>query len=385
MIGFSTFYSALAATQGISKSLYPNLPRTWTNDAGKTPIMIFALFATIALGVGTYFLIIYLRRKREMKALQITMWQTFNRECKEKRLSEIEINLLRDLIRSRRINTPDKLIKKLPLFDESVTNELSEHEAKGTSREEVGALLNAFIIIREKVHFGGAFAYLPLESSRDIKPDTIITTHSESGHEFSGNIVSNSDDGFSVSLKGPVPISIAFEKWHKIEGHFSILNDASYKFESEIYAIGEGVPLIHITHADLKRHETRANARLSMDLPIEFFIISSTSGHIDNDDNSNQKLLVKSKGAIRDFSISGCGIRTLFKLNEGDYIGISMPWKKSDLPIELIARVMTAAKLGTSRIPTYHVMLKFTDFPEQKEVAIMLEMFRLQRDRKTRF
>lgn len=245
--------------------LKPISPESF-NQLVKVTMALITVFVLIELTL--YY---YRRRKRLREA-----WDWFYRLCEAKDLSVGEMDILREMARCGKMQSPANLLKSIGAFDRAVDKTFQECRLPPAERDRLDMRIRE---LRVKLMFA------------DVPPSGILsTTHGIGVGQrvrleifIAGQLLFYYTSVYKVAERDIKLILPAlpgqespFAAGQEVDVCFWRARDAGYKFSTKIEEISEGAPaLLHLAHTDqLDREESRHFYRVDVLLPIYYHLLT---------------------------------------------------------------------------------------------------------------
>lgn len=250
----------------------------------------------------------------------------FRRHASSRGLSRGEMQLLENMIRRFRIQSPYGLLNNGPVLDNTLKKSLKEIEDSPMDPDEKEAQKLTLYRIKQKIE-RSTRGVKPPDSSRQLKNGQKISI-SVNDVRYDCKITSNLQKSFGVSV--PIDRSgteIRWKKWTKVEVFFWRSNGQSFSFNTKIlgYNMIRGISSIFLQHStSIKEARQRRYRRKSMERPAYFYPIKIISTGLGK--SSPRKAIVDGKrgtlGTLLDISAGGCSLRSSYPLGSSELLKI---------------------------------------------------------------
>lgn len=250
----------------------------------------------------------------------------FRRHASSRGLSRGEMQLLENMIRRFRIQSPYGLLNNGPILDNTLKKSLKEIEDSPMDPDEKEAQKLTLYRIKQKIE-RSTRGVKPPDSSRQLKNGQKISI-SVNDVRYDCKITSNLQKSLGVSV--PIDRSgteIRWKKWTKVEVFFWRSNGQSFSFNTKIlgYNMIRGISSIFLQHStSIKEARQRRYRRKSMERPAYFYPIRIVSTGLGK--NSPRKAIVDGKrgtlGTILDISAGGCSLRSSYPLGSSELLKV---------------------------------------------------------------
>lgn len=246
----------------------------------------------------------------------------FRHHATSRGLSRGEIQLLENMVRRFRIQSPFALLNNGAILDSTLKKSLKEVEESPMDPDEREAQKLTLYRIKQKIERSTRGVKAP-DSSRQLKMGQTLSI-AVNDVRYQCKITSNLQKSFGVTVpKDRSGTEIRWKKWTKVEVFFWRSNGQSFSFSTKIlgYNMIRGIPSIFLQHTNsIKEARQRRYRRKSMERPAYFYPIRIVSTGLGK--NSTRKAIVDSTrgtlATILDISAGGCSLRSSYPLGRSE-------------------------------------------------------------------
>ena len=211
-------------------------------------VLVFILFMA-----GVYAL---LRYNQFLKNKKIQDESLFLFKMKRLGLSNFQIKLINNLIRTLNLSNPNQLLENSALFEQAIGDFLRFLKKKGESMESLSEICKDITITYERV-YSPALYKKPLESMNQVEINQLMYFTTMDGTVYLGKIVTRTADSLSIKLfriqkelKG-----LGFEQ--QVTAYIWRIGDAEYIFTSKTMGLNNNILTISMPESFTRDKEFR--------------------------------------------------------------------------------------------------------------------------------
>lgn len=250
----------------------------------------------------------------------------FRHHASSRGLSRGESQILENMIKRFRIQSPFGLLNNGPVLDSTLKKALKELDEKPMAEDEREAQKLTLYRIKQKIE-RSTKGVKPPESSRQLRTGQAVSIAIDA-IRYQSKVTSNLQKSFGVEVpKDRLGNEIRWKKWTKVTVFFWRNNGQSFSMDTKIigYNVIRGISSVFLQHStSIKEAQQRRYRRKQMERPAYFYPIRIMATGVGK--NSSKKAIVdKRRGSlatILDISAGGCAMRSSYPLERGNLLKI---------------------------------------------------------------
>ncbi len=195
----------------------------------QTILNFIIIFVVFILFVSAIEAILYFRRKKKKKAKE---WRNYYKFGESFDLSDMEMEVLSELVKKFIPNTPADIFDSVLTFDNKTEKFLNQFKSwdADIDKDDAEVVLGE---LRNKCFRGKYIDYDDIKSTKEIPPgeQLRLTIKDNLGkHYFNGIIEESLKEYFSLKLDGKISLEFVFDPKETYEGYYWRKGDAGYRF-----------------------------------------------------------------------------------------------------------------------------------------------------------
>lgn len=217
------------------------------------PLESFLILAGLLLAVGIFILVRYLKilEDRRMHEYQLFLFQ-----MKHRGLSNFQIKILNNMVKSQRMKNPRELLSDSELFKSSISRLLPYLREHVEQENAMSAICRDLVLIYEKLYRASSFRK-PLKTMADIEDGQIVYIITNSDLVYLAEVAGHEKDSLSVQLFSGNRDIMELAEDQPVSIHVLRINDAEYMAETHTLGLDGTILTVALSDDFIREKEFR--------------------------------------------------------------------------------------------------------------------------------